>query len=422
MKTDTTLWGKLDNTAHLFPVIAKRKTPNVFRESITLHDEVEQPILQEAVVNTLKTFPGFSVRLKRGLFWYYLEENPKAFPTILEENEYPCRLIDYKDSHEYLFKVSYYKNRINLEIFHVLADGVGAKMFLKALIYHYLSLKYSDSATLPADEELTLEREDGFQLCYDKSSSNKSNYSKLKALTIRGRKLPNNGLSVIEGSLSVKEIKALAKEHNASINEFLVTCLAYSIYQIHYGEKKPIIVTVPVNLRKFFNSTTTKNFFAMVNATFVPENDDYCFNEVLEIIKESLHSQITKANFKKTISYNVSNEQAEIVKWVPLYLKNLGIKFTYSSAAKASTITMSNLGLFALKAPYHKHVKKFSGMLPMSLGQNVKATIASFDDELCITFTSSLRSSKIQREFFRLLSSMSLKIRITSNGENNVSL
>jgi NRPS condensation-like uncharacterized protein len=422
MKTDTTLWGKLDNTAHLFPVIARRKTSNVFRESISLYDEIDAAILQSAVENTLKSFPGFSVRLKRGLFWYYLEENPKSYPTILEEDEYPCRLIDYKDSHEYLFKVSYYKNRINLEIFHVLADGVGAKMFLKALIYHYLSLKYSDVSHLPIDDEFTLEREDGFQVCYDKSSSNKSNYSKLNALTLKGRKLPYNGLSVIEGSMSVKDVKTLAKQHDASVNEFLVTCLAYSIYQIHYGESKPIIVTVPVNLRKFFNSTTTKNFFAMVNATFIPVNDDYSFDEVLVIIKESLKSQITKANFKKTISYNVSNEQAGFVKWIPLYIKNLGIKYTYNKAAKASTITMSNLGLFILEAPYHKHVKKFSGMLPMSLGQSVKATIASYDDVLCITFTSSLRAAKIQKEFFRLLSAMSINIRITSNGENNVSL
>lgn len=422
MKKGTTLWGKLDNTAHLFPVIAKRKTSNVFRESITLYDEIDSSILQIAVVQTLNSFPGFSVRLKRGLFWYYLEENPKSFPTIKEEDEYPCRLIDYKDSHEYLFKVSYYKNRINLEIFHVLADGVGAKMFLKALIYHYLSLKYSDVALLPVDDEFTLEREDGFQVCYDKSSSNKSNYSKLKALTLGGRKLPYNGLSVIEGSMSVKEVKNIAKQYDSSINEFLVSCLAYSIYQIYHSEKKPIIVTVPVNLRKFFNSTTTKNFFAMVNATFIPVNDDYSFEEVLDIIKESLRSQINKENFKKTISYNVSNEQSGIVKWIPLYLKNLGIKYTYNSAAKASTITMSNLGLFILKDTYNQHVKKFSGMLPMSLGQNVKATIASFEDILCITFTSSLRASKVQREFFRLLSSMAVNIRITSNGENNVSL
>jgi hypothetical protein len=255
MKTDTTLWGKLDNTAHLFPVIARRKTPNVFRESISLYDEIDPAILQIAVGQTLKSFSGFSVRLKRGLFWYYLEENSKPFPAILEEDEYPCKLIDFKDSNEYLFKVSYYKNRINLEMFHVLADGVGAKMFLKALIYHYLSLKCSDVAQLPGDDEFTLEREDGFQVCYNKSSSNKSNYSKLDALTIKGRKLPYNGLSVIEGSMSVKDVKALARQHNSSINEFLVSALVYSIYQIYYGENKPIIVTVPVDLRKFFNST-----------------------------------------------------------------------------------------------------------------------------------------------------------------------
>jgi NRPS condensation-like uncharacterized protein len=422
MNKETTLWGKLDNTAHLFPVISKSKTSNVFRQSVSLSDDIDKDILQSAVESTIKYFPGFGVRLKRGLFWYYLEENPKDFPEVNEEDDYPCRLIDYKDTNEYLFKVSYYKNRINLELFHVLADGIGCKMFLKALVYYYLNLKHKDVLEMPFDDELTLEREDGFQLCYDKHSDNKSNYSNLRALSLKGRKIQNNGLSVIEGSMSVESIKTLSKKYEASMNEFLVACYAYAIYQTNYGEKKPIIVTVPVNLRRFFNSSTTKNFFAMVYATFFPTEGDYSFKEVVDIIKESLRSQINKENFKKTISYNVSNEQANYVKWVPLLIKNLGIKYTYRKAAKASTTTMSNFGAISFHSPYDKYIKKYSGILPMSLGQCIKSTIASYDDLLCITFSSSLRSSKVQREFFRLLSSMDVEISVTSNGENNVSL
>jgi NRPS condensation-like uncharacterized protein len=422
MNNETPNWGKLDNTAHLFPVISTKKTSNVFRESVSLYEEISANILQEAVEKTLESFPGFSVHLKRGLFWYYLEENPKDYPTIHEEDDYPCRLIDYKKNREYLFYVSYYKDRINLETFHALADGVGAKVFLKAIIYNYLNLAHDEINEIPFDEDISLEREDGFQTCYIRGKVAPSNYSRLNALHINGRKLFNNGLSVIEGSMSVTDLKAIAKSLDASLNEFLVAAYAYSIYLTKYGNKKPIVVSVPVNLRGLFNSSTTKNFFTMANATFIPTKDEYSFEEVVNIIKSSLREQINKENFRKTISYNVSNEQGSIVKGIPLIIKNLGIKYTYAKAAKASTTTMSNLGRIKFKEPYNNYVQKFSAMLPMSLGQNIKAAIASYDDLLSITFTSNMRNSKIQKEFFRILSSYSIKIMISSNGENNVSL
>ena len=37
-----------------------------------------------------------------------------------------------------LFKVTYYKKRINFEVFHVLTDGTGATEFLKELVKNYL--------------------------------------------------------------------------------------------------------------------------------------------------------------------------------------------------------------------------------------------------------------------------------------------
>ncbi|MBK5200334.1 MAG: hypothetical protein JJE21_02250 [Spirochaetaceae bacterium] len=422
MNNQTPNWGKLDNTAHLFPVISTKKTSNVFRESVSLYEEVIATLLQEAVEKTLQSFPGFAVHLKRGLFWYYLEENPKPFPIVAEEDDYPCRLIDYKKNNEYLFSVSYYKDRINLETFHALADGVGAKVFLKALIYNYLNLSHDEINEIPFDQDISLEREDGFQQCYTPGKISKSNYSTLNALHINGRKLFNNGLSVIEGSLSVKEIKSLAKSLNVSINVLLVATYAYAIYLTKYGNKKPIVISVPVDLRFFFNSSTTKNFFSMANANFIPTKDDYSFEEVVEIVKNSLIAQITKENFRKTISYNVSNEQGSIVKGIPLVIKNIGIKYTYAKAAKASTTTMSNLGVMKFKEPYNEYVNKFSAMLPMSIGQNIKAAIASHGDLLSIIFTSSMRNSKIQKEFFRILSHKSIKIRIVTNGENNVSL
>ena len=83
-------WGKLDNTAHLFPVIAGEGMSNVYRVSITLKEDIEQEKLQQALDIVLPKFSIFNCRLRQGMFWYYFEENGKQSPRVVEENTYPC--------------------------------------------------------------------------------------------------------------------------------------------------------------------------------------------------------------------------------------------------------------------------------------------------------------------------------------------
>lgn len=53
---------------------------------------------------------------------------------------FPCRFIRQNKNRNYLFRVTYYKSRINLEVFHVLTDGMGGINFLRELTYQYLRL------------------------------------------------------------------------------------------------------------------------------------------------------------------------------------------------------------------------------------------------------------------------------------------
>ena len=48
-KQGTLRWDKLDNTAHVFPVIAGSEMTNVYRISVVLKEEVQQDLLQQAL-------------------------------------------------------------------------------------------------------------------------------------------------------------------------------------------------------------------------------------------------------------------------------------------------------------------------------------------------------------------------------------
>ncbi len=421
MKREFINWEKLDNTANIFPVIAGDKMTNTFRICTILKEEVNPELLQEALDIVLPKFPGFNLRLRTGVFWYYFEENGKKAPKVYEEYSYPCRLIRPNRNRSYLFSVSYYKNRINLEAFHALTDGMGGVGFLREITYQYLRLRYPDLREKYGDglsDETSLDREDSFLKNYRRD--NVGGYKTKRAYIIKGEKLPFNGFGTMVGILPVHEIKDISKhKYKTSINTYIVGCYIYAAYLNYRGnitKDKPIRVAVPVNLRPFFGSNTTKNFFVMISAEFYPKKNDYTFEEIMEITKESIDSQKTKENLESIFSYNVSNQDLFVARAVPLPLKNMAMKFVYTRAALANTTTITNIGNVKVLPGYDEYIKGFYCLLPFSKGQELKAAVTSYGDTMFIGFSTGYVDNSLEKEFFRQMSKDGIKVSIETNG------
>ncbi len=413
-------WDKLDNTAHLFPVIAGDDMTNVYRISVTLREPVIGDTLQRALDMVLPKFDGFNVRLRRGFFWYYFEENGKPAPEVREESTYPCRYILQNRNNSYLFRVTYYKCRINLEVFHVLTDGMGGLNFLKELTYQYLRLSHpklreKEGDRLSADTSLNLE--DSFLTNYKKSHA--KNYRSGRAYIMKAPRLRAQEFGVMHGFLNIPQLKSVCRSHEMSINEYLVALVVWSIYQgcLHGAKtERQIRAAVPVNLRPYFDSVTTKNFFVMVSAEFRIEKESYTFEEVMQIVKDSLRSQITKDNLEDIFSYNVSNEKNLAMRAVPLPIKNLAIRSVYTKTALANTTTVTNIGNVKVREAYEPYIEMFQSFLAMSKGQLLKGTICSYQDTLVFTFSSVFKEPIVQKIFFRKLAAEGLDVQIESNG------
>ena len=413
-------FDKLDNTANLFPVIVSESVSNVYRISATLKEEIDCEKLQMAVDKVLPYFSVFGAKLRKGMFWYYFESNHKKPPVVHEEKTYPCAYINPLSNNDYLFRVSYYKNRINLEVFHVITDGTGALAFLKEIVFQYLryahrELKEKVSDSLQAG--VSLSKEDSYIKNY------KQSYGKLykteKAVIIKGERFPATKMGVLHGYIPVSEIKAVAKKYGLTINQYLIGTYIWSVYKKELGmakSNKPISVCVPVNLRPYYDSQTLKNFFAVVSAVFKPTKDQYTFEEVIKEVADSLKKQITEENLEKLLSYNVSNEKNKIIRAVPLFMKNLALKAVYTKSARANTSTITNLGQVSVPEAYKKYINNFHAILSLSKGQNLKATVVSYDDTMVFTFSSAVVKTDIQKEFFKRLVQDGINVEIESNG------
>jgi len=131
-------WFRLDNAAKIYPVVASAKNSGIYRMGIIMKEKVDPIALQEAVVECRERFPTFFVRLRRGLFWYYFEQNDKD-PIVWPESPFICQSIDIHTNNHYMFTFLFYENRISLEVFHGIADGSGSFEFMKTVLYLYLN-------------------------------------------------------------------------------------------------------------------------------------------------------------------------------------------------------------------------------------------------------------------------------------------
>ena len=134
----------LDNAALIFPASETADLLNMFRLSVVLREPVDPIARQYAVNDIVPRFPTFVSAVKRGLFWFYLERRDiDAF--VKEEKRPPCSSLYIPDKKSLLFQVSYYKNRINFEVYHALTDGTGAMNFLSELVQNYLILMHPEA-------------------------------------------------------------------------------------------------------------------------------------------------------------------------------------------------------------------------------------------------------------------------------------
>ena len=219
--------------------------------------------------------------------------------------------------------------------------------------------------------------------------------------------------------MPVSQLKEVAHKYGVSINEYLVGLFAWSTYVecLHkMPSKNPIRIAVPVNLRPYFDSVTTKNFFVMVSAEFRVEKEEYTFEEVLELIKNSLHAQINKEHLEDLFSYSVSNQMNVGLRIVPLPLKLFAMRLVYTRNALANTTTVTNIGNIQVEEAYRPYIKMFHAFIAMSKGQNLKGTICSYGDTLVFTFSSIFSDNSLQRTFFKKIAQDGVDIQIETNG------
>ncbi len=401
-------WYRLDNAAKIFPAVTKKSNTSVYRVAVRLKENVDPERLQSAAEMALKRYPLLAVKLRRGVFWNFFDKNESPI-LIAEEMNYPCSPLVPKQNRGYFLRVLYYKQQISLEVFHALTDGTGAIEFLKTLLYQYFRLKGKEIdpqgiVLLPGQVPEQSELDDSFRKYY--KPVKKVRVKRQPSFRIVGTPLEPFGNNIVHGVFPAKALNSHAKSKGATLTEYLTACLIYAIYlsYLQYGlQKEPVVISVPVNLRKLFPSKTLRNFFAVANIGATVDAE-IGFDALLKRVSKEMKAKTSKEALQEIISDNVHLERNYGVKFVPLFLKNIVLKQAFNiQGENLKTITISNLGNIRFPADMAGEIEEVSVILYPTVKSPVNCGMCTFGDRLNISFARTIRESDMIFRFFKLI-------------------
>lgn len=389
-------WHKLDNVGKFYASTAEKDIPNVFRYSASLYGEIDKDILQQALDETVKVFPSFNVNLKRGLFWYYLDETSKRVEVVMENLPICFRL--YNNSDDFLYRVSYFKDRINFEISHILSDGRGSVEFFKMLIGNYVKIKHSlDDVDLITKASQSEKEEDSFSKYYKKT---KSTNSKTPKIYFYKNKRMKNSTRFMESHMSLSKVLDLSHKYNVTLTTLFVTILIYSFKdEMKVSDMdKSIKIDLPIDLRNYFKSSSTKNFFGLTSIIYKFNNKDDTFEEVLKSVKEQIKDKTTVEKLSERVNMMVAFEKNIFCRIIPIFIKNIALKLIDKFTSQMSTSCISNVGKITFNKDIEKHIKEINILTSTT---NFQFTICSFKDDLSIGISSKYKSNEVIKNFCR---------------------
>lgn len=438
-------WVRLDNAANIFLAARSNVDSKVFRLAAELDEEVDPAVLQEALDRVYAQYPLFRAILREGVFWYYLQQSDLR-PVVAEELGPPVEHLYHQERHELLFRVLHRGRRVSLEVFHALTDGTGALWFFEDLLTEYVGLRHVDefraaasdvkqgftvdafthwfrsgTGSVPFEEDATAAVESpSTALPSDAEAPQREprrrRYRRRDVLRVRGAHTPDLRTRVVELSMPVKPVLALARAEGVSLTIYLLAIFFEAIRatRLPSGRARTITCSVPVNLRQFFPTESGRNFFAttMLAHTYTGVDETDSVPAVCQELDRQFKQVLTKEGLARKIRRLVRFERSPALRVIPRPLKDLILASVNSWGNRGITLAISNLGRVVLPEPVAAHV----GRVYLHVAAvRPQFGAVSHGDVLTVSFTGPFVETDYHSAFVRFLTEAGVPVEINAN-------
>ncbi len=416
-------WYKLDLSANVYPTLQRRNFSSVYRVSVILKQPIQHELLQLALERTMPRFPTFAVAIHKGLFWRYLERNNKPGPFVKADVSNACMPIHFKAENRYLLRVYYYEAKLSVEVFHSVADGSGALTFVKTLLAEYYAMQ---GIRIPCEQGVLSckekPRDAEIEDAYIKYGNGKVALKRkgIHAYQLRGTQEPFYTLNIITGVAPVEKLLAAAKSYKVSVGVFLTAVLMESLIQKQKMDKpireRDVVISMPVNLRRFFPSDTLRNFIVMLSPSIDPKMGDYTFEEIASEINAYLAYRLNEKYLKANIMTNLSVQRNPVVRVIPLFLKDMIVRNAYKKVnARESSAGITNLGIVQVPEEMKPLIERFEVLMGQPFSNRTNLAVITYENTISMSFSSGIVESDVEMLFFCSLIKKGIPVRIESN-------
>ena len=429
-KDESGTWYSLDNAGIIMPPVTNRVSTSLFRIEVVLAAEPDIEALKHALAGTSARFPYFNVTLRRGFFWYYLEQSETS-PILYSDEGGPSQGWDINRRGTGLFRVRIAGRRLAFEFSHALTDGSGGISFVKTMLVAYFGLLGIDPGVelgsgdyvdiLRVGDEADLgEYEDGYQRFFPGGLPLPE--PNPRAWHIPGPRLPAGCYRVITGSLDLAPLLAEVKRRGISLTEYLGAIYLDALQDLWFASplrprEHVISLEIPVNLRHFFATRTNRNFSLFI---LLRENLHLGRRSFDELAKRA-HYQMRLENDIKSISRqiarNAGGTRKMAIRMVPLFIKDVFAKILFAKLGETMLSGfLSNLGEIKLPPLVESRIDSFAFVPAPSVTTLTNASVLSFKGRVVLSFGSLAVSRELERLFFTKLRRLGFAAALTSRG------
>ena len=402
---------RLDNSGIIHLAVHTKNHSNIFRLSVALKDSINPTLLQKAFDLLTPRFPMLVAGIQNGFFHHYVIPVENT-PVILPDSQ-ALSYMTKKQIKNCAMRVLYDEHHIAVEFFHSLTDGYGGSIFLKSLLSEYMRLAYGIHFTEATDFLVAdspshpTNMEDSF-LKYAGETGN--SYTSVKSYQLKNAKKEEAQLHTTTIILDVNDVLSVSRYYKLTLTEFLTALMADAIMGIQAKTEKPedwktVEIMVPVNFRRFFPSTTLRNFSLYTLSGIQPEQNNFPLEELASIISKQQKQQLTKEHLSSMITTNVRLEK--YLCWVPLKLKCIGLHFGFHlTGSRNSCITISNLGNISLPESLNSYISEIDFMLTPRICSGYNCAVVSCNGQVHIIITRTGKVPQLEPILLKQLENM----------------
>ena len=405
-------WFPLEDSGKIYPMSMEHGKMAIFRLSAYLKEDVVPEILQMALTFTIKRFPTFATTVKKGVFWHYLDTTKGHF-SIYEEMEEPCQPLKVSRSGSSSFRVIYFQNRISVEFFHVLTDGKGGMVFLNALVCEYLRLlgvnisvkeglwDINDTPTL---KEVVNE----FDMV--EHSENASGLINKRSLQMNGKLTDTRPNQIIHFKMNYRDLKKASTKYNVTITAFVLSLMFIAIKSSIDHLKGDVTIQVPINMRKFYQSETVRNF-TLYCGIRLDLQQITTLEEITKLVMEQLIAKGSKEKMGEMLT--ATNRLVNAIRFVPRIIKMPFANRLYGFLGdQAFTSTLSNIGLVKLPEEYNKYIDSMDFVLGTAPNNRAICGLITYNETSTLSISKTTKDPSFEDSIYRLLKEEEIDVKI----------